>query len=618
LSRVLAKSSTISGIFAREVEPHVRLRASCLAMNVNNNANEESLTETLSVNFGSITKQTRDSFHQTGEEPAVPFAEVTAMDLDLVGTADTVVVHAEDVRAAISEHHDHLVLEDAIYNPPAIVSQVVFTSEHNLPSLTQQTSSFSSNISEEAMHREHSLVTEQEIVEIDEDCDASDSGFDQDPMELKTFYLIKSYCWIVVGCSFTMFAIGSIGIILIALNIISFSRIEAHPTQIIPSPVLPIGQGEDRKPFDAAPSAPSPTISSAPSEMPSCNGLYEKVSSITISQSGSDEFTMSNDGTTIVVANYDGAQGISYLETFHTFASHVSQVKSTESYFLSDLQISADGSTLVLGTHTYPQGDSMQVGGAVIVLENAELNGKGDWKIRHELFTGGGKLGLVHCVAVSDDGRTLAFLTRDSYNAYYVEVYKEDDEQEKMLILGKRLRQSYADENSLIAISGDGLRVFITSGENQVRSYDYLDDKWLQFASVIIYNGISPMPYSSYDGKILALSSSFGFSIVLFEAYKGEGIEQWNKIGVFDITSTSQSQYTAISANGHNVIVADVLSSQKSLARLYRKSGSLYTQLQDFSLPSGIFRGIQLDETGEQLTVAIDNEVTVYRKDCPT
>jgi hypothetical protein len=588
-------------------------------------SNVESPTESLAVHSDIVTKQSGNSFYPTvDDESVVPFAEVTALDFDLGCVETAVVLPPELVEVTMSGDENPLGIEEDVNNSHSVVPQSSFhsTLSHHPTTLTEPTSSFSSHVSEELITRENSLTTEQEVVQIDEDFDASTAcGLDQDPIDSKEFVRMKNYCWFVVGCSFTMFLMGSIGVILILFDAIPFSRNQSPTISISPSSILPLPPDDGSNPFDAAPSsAPSPTfVSSAPSEMPSCNGLYEKVSSITVSPSGSDKFTMSNDGRTIVVANYDASKGMSYLETFHVFASHVSQVTSKEGYFLTELQISADGSTLVIGTHTYLQEDSTQTAGTVLVMESVELNGQRNWEVWHKVVTNDGKRGAVLRVAVSDDGSTIAFFAKDSRDTYYVEVHKVDDEQEKLSILGSRIRKSFFDENTLISISGDGLRLFVTSGENQVRSFDYINGKgWLQFATAMKYDGISPKSYSSFDGNIVALSSSFGFPTVLFEALKSEAIEQWNKIGVFDVTAISQSQYIAISADGRNLIVADVLSTQKSLARLYRKSGSLYTQLQDLTLPNGIFRGIQLDETGEQLAVAIDNDVTVYRKDCPS
>jgi 6-phosphogluconolactonase (cycloisomerase 2 family) len=111
----------------------------------------------------------------------------------------------------------------------------------------------------------------------------------------------------------------------------------------------------------------------------------------------------------------------------------------------------------------------------------------------------------------------------------------------------------------------------------------------------------------------LALGSNFDFPVQVFE----DRNNMWHQVGNLDIATTSQVQHVAISGDGRNIVVGEHLTEQ-IVARLFRRSGSRFVQMQDISFEGVFFRGMCLDVGGERLVVAVDDTVTTYRKDCST
>ena len=149
-------------------------------------------------------------------------------------------------------------------------------------------------------------------------------------------------------------------------------------------------------------------------------------------------------------------------------------------------------------------------------------------------------------------------------------------------------------------------------------AFHFVDDNWVQLGNAMLYQGISPEVHPSYDGTVVVLSSGFDFPVSVFELEDSQNSTGgvWDEVGTLDITTNTVGQYAVISADGRNVVVAETLANEQTVARLFQRSGSVLTQVQDLTLPNGIFRGMSLDVGGEQLVVAVDDAVSRYRKEC--
>ena len=563
--------------------------------------------------------------HRLDHDENPPFVAATVVCISTESM--TIVDDAEPVHElAIAE-----ILNDDEYenttssNASGPLSQPTTTQRSSY--LTQRTSSLTSHThsTNEVLSRQASFQVAQEIVHIDavdevpsdqpstqQQLQQHDHDYDLDEEERK-FNRLQRYCKIYLAVTLVMFVSGTVGIVFMSLNLGPF---QAHSSSVT-SPPIPLFP--TLAPTTIPPTTAQPWISASPSDMPSCTGLFSKDSSTTVTQSGSDHFTMSDDGSTVVVANFNFSLSMSFLETFQILQrseTSAIRIESEQGYFLGDMCLSGDGSKLVLGVNTYPQQQSVEsVGGALLVLEF--VDGTVDWRVRHLLLTGGGSQGAVVHVATSVDGRTIAFTAR-SDDKYYIEVHLDDYEGNRLKQLGQRMNDTSFDSNIIVHLSGDGSTLFVVTGDNQVKAFKYSRGSWVQLGEAILYNGIAPKVHPSLDGTLVVLSSSFNFPASVFEVQENGTALTWYQVGELDITKSSQGQLAAISGDGRNVIVSEMLDDQQTTARLYRRSGSGFAQVQDLMLPGGIFRGMRLNPSGEQLVVAVDDELSTYRKDCST
>ena len=554
-----------------------------------------------------------------GHQDDPPFAIATVLPLDSMAVVDD----AELVHESTSMAGNVQILDRM---DPSDGSQTSFSGAQRVSLFAQHTSSLSSYTTDETFSRQESLQTAHEIVEIDAAHDSHAIGetgetSPHEDDEDQKLSRMQKYCKIYMAIALFMFIAGTVGIVIVG---ISLGRYQSSPLMSVPAPMLPAYPTS--APVQVSPSMSKPSISTSPSLMPSCAGLYSKISSITVTQSGSNFFTMSDEGDTIVVANYDFQQSLSFLETFNVpTQTGVTAIRavSTDGYSLSDMCISGDASTLVLGVNTYLPSNSSQVGGGLLLMTRQDFLGNGtvDWMMRYQLFTAGGAQGAVVHVATSEDGRTVAFLANGGDSGYYVEVYNANYENDSDLKqLGQRIITGTAafDGNTVVELSGNGSLLFVGTSDGKVMAFHFIDDNWVQLGKAMLYQGISPEVHPSYDGTMVALSSGFDFPISVFElkGYENSTVGAWDEVGTLDITTSSVGQHVAISADGRNVLVAETLANAQTVARLFQRSGSVLTQVQDLTLPNGIFRGMSLDVGGQQLVVAVDDAVSIYRKEC--
>ena len=487
--------------------------------------------------------------------------------------------------------------------------------------LNHQTSSLSSSYSnEEVLSRQESVPVTHEVVQIDAAEDASEGSSTQSYQEedqQQKLDRMQRYCKIYLAVALIMFTIGTIGLVVMGFNL---GPVQVHQPLVANAPSPTVAEVPTPAPINASPSTAKPTVSMVPSQMPSCSGLYRQVASVRVAQSGSNHFTMSEQGDTIAVANFNFQQSRSFLETFTVKGKDLGVIRteSVEGYSLSDMRVSGDGSTLVLGVNTYAQFND-EVGGALLVLEKVDFEEDGivDWRIRRQLLTGGGSRGAVIKVATSSDGMTVAFAADIAGEGYYVEVYRDNYESSNELqLLGQRIIDTAFDGNTVVALSGDGSRLFVATSDNQVKAFEYVNETWVQLGGTMHYDGISPEVHPSHNGMIVALGSPYDFPVSVFEVHEDATSASWYEVGRLDITTSSQGQHVALSGDGRNVVVSEKFANQQTLARLFRRSGSVFAPVQDMIWQDGIFRGMSLDVGGEQLVVAVDESVSTYRKDC--
>eukprot|EP00545_Synedropsis_sp_CCMP1620_P011501 CAMPEP_0119003646 /NCGR_PEP_ID=MMETSP1176-20130426/685_1 /TAXON_ID=265551 /ORGANISM="Synedropsis recta cf, Strain CCMP1620" /LENGTH=674 /DNA_ID=CAMNT_0006955263 /DNA_START=102 /DNA_END=2126 /DNA_ORIENTATION=- len=498
-------------------------------------------------------------------------------------------------------------------------------------------------------------VVHHELVQIDalEDSDRSSSFAVAEQQEKDRFDRLHHYCRIYLAIALLLFLAGVIGMI---SAVVHFGKLEPNnnnqqqgglPVVILLPPNTP-SMAVPTTPPVLAPAAPpttsKPSVSLSPSQMPSCSGNYAQVATVQVAQSGSNFFTMSDRGGTIVVANFHYQLSKSFLETFVQSSNGndntVTRSESNDQGFsIVDMLLSGDGSRLVLGVNSYPQSEdgSNVVGGALLLLDKIDLDandsGTVEWRTRHTVLTQGGFYGAVVNVATSSDGTTVAFVAKnsdDDGNDVSIEVHREQlnssGETRELVRLGQRLSQAAFDANTVAELSGNGMRLFVVTNDNQVQVFE-LDEQgeWHPLGETIVYDGSAPQVHPSYNGTIVALGSKFQFPVVVFEertrSNDDEGTDagsdgSWHEVGKLDITTSSEAQHVAISGDGRNVVVGEKFANEQTVARLFRRSGSGFAQLQDMMLPGGNFRGMSLDMGGEQLVAAVEETVATYRKDC--
>jgi len=486
------------------------------------------------------------------------------------------------------------------------------------------------------------ITIPHQVVQIDmvEDQEVVSSEDDETPklQHQQSHYCCSRMCQIYLSAALIFFFMGIVGMLIINWHF-ELSREGEVPTPSSSTittpaviPVQPPSTSSSRKP------------SLYHSAMPSCSGLYNPVSSVQIKQSGSDLFTMNNQGTTIVVGNYDYQASATNLETFYINENEGSDGKrteSTEGYSVQSLKLSGDGSRLVLGVNSFPQDekndegltfnpykdkDLVTTGGALLQLERGA---DGHWLLGHKVLTGGGKYGGVFNVATSEKGSIVACSVLGENNTWYVQVYHEistNDSSNTFLIpLGTRITAVPLDRNSIVELSGNGEILFLATDDGQVRSFEYsrTQNDWVQLGEAMSYQ-IEPEIRSSYDGDIVALSCIF--PVKVFERSYNNNVSSstswWSDIGPLDISTVSSVQHVAISGDGRNVVIGETIlgdethGDRKNIARLFRRSGSIFAKIQDIYLKDGLFLGISLDMDGERLSVVVEETVTTFQKDC--
>jgi len=274
-------------------------------------------------------------------------------------------------------------------------------------------------------------------------------------------------------------------------------------------------------------------------------------------------------------------------------------------YQLQDMVVSGDGALLVLGVNSYQN----LTGGAVLVLERRFDDN--DWQLLHRIDTGGGDYGGVPNVAMGGTS-VVAFVASSEDVPTVVRVHALQDG--SSVPLGNEVP---AEPTTKVKVSADGSRLVVATG-NVVQVYvlSELDSFWQPLGNTMEYGpGITPDVLVSSDGSLLMLGSELDFPVDVYE-YKDE---QWHRVGSsLDITTNAYNSRMAMSGDGMTILLSETMQSPSTttVARSFRRTGNVFSPIQDMRLFDGVHRGMVLNENGGQLVVAANDQIVGYLKDC--
>lgn len=477
---------------------------------------------------------------------------------------------------------------------------------------TRETSTMSSS-SDRGVSSQHSssarlesLRIPHEVVHIDDEItlETTDTTANEAQLNEGTTKKQKRSDDVMIQCSKAYLIVGTstflIGIAAImGLLIVFMSKEKGSKTsQSFPSPTVAL---------DVPTAAPS---SEVPSLAPSCSGLFSQVYNQKVKQGGSLFFTMDQSGSTIAVSRNDYQAEGSFLEFFNL--EDEEEYKTEEVYHIHDLHISGDGSTLAVGVNSYE--GSQGKGGAVLLFK--KLNENRFTPIQN-IEAGGGYRGAVYSVSLSYDGLTVAYVASSGH----VDVFQKTNETDFFRRHGTRLNNDILppiNADSKVELSGDGNRLYVSASQ-QIMAFEINNETatWESLGQTIQYDYATEM-LVSHNGTTLVVGTHYDFPIVVYEEWKepGSNATSWHEVSTLDIPMKGVDQRMAVSADGRNIVVSETLAKNQNVAKFFHRSGSAFIATQDITLHAGKLRGIALDPAGEQLTVAINETVTAYRKDC--
>lgn len=274
--------------------------------------------------------------------------------------------------------------------------------------------------------------------------------------------------------------------------------------------------------FINVPSAsPAPTLTPSPTESPTCVDTFKLAFTGSIAQPDNvfeahrrndSQYVLSADGSTVVVGSLDSTNEVSWIETYALNGNNVTTTLNPSRFEdgLTSFAVSGDGQMLVAGFRLHIVAADSGTGavpfnkGGSLVLFSL---GSGVWDEVSTVETGGGIEGAVFHVALSNDGLTTAFVAgQESRNdSFFVSVYGLSSGG-ILLQIGNTLIEPWLDSNTTVGLVQD--RLFISSNDGLIRTYDLLDGIWQPVGGDIEHFGAN-LFLSSTDDSVVVTASPF-------------------------------------------------------------------------------------------------------------
>lgn len=235
---------------------------------------------------------------------------------------------------------------------------------------------------------------------------------------------------------------------------------------------------------------------------------------------------LSTDGTRLVVGSYQYQNGVDTEaglvnvydydgNNWNALGTPIAGIE-TQEYFGYSVDISGDGTAIVVGSTGYDGGD-INIGRVVVYDYGA------DWVARGSGFVGatsGYQIGET--VSISSDGATIAFTGKGDFNTGFAQIHTWSGSAWSQVGLTINGENGF-DTLSTVSLSSDGSRVAVgalqypsASANGQVRVFDDVAGTWTQVGTSIV--GPSP---GSYYGAAISLSGDGNTLVMGSQSYGG-------------------------------------------------------------------------------------------------
>jgi len=281
--------------------------------------------------------------------------------------------------------------------------------------------------------------------------------------------------------------------------------------------------------------------------------------------------SISKDGSTLVIARTLYNASTIRFATFDVSSNRTSlesEIRLTQSQCrLHDMDISGDGRTLLFGVDSYLQADGT-IGGAFPVYHRSNAS----WAVHATIETGGGVLGAVFDVSISDDGAVVAFSAGEINGSSYADVYAVEDKGLFHINEQGFPRDPGDGSNNLIgnntfvsklptrdftqiSLSGSGSRLFIIATTGAIRSFDFDSGCacWTQIGQSVFILSEAKL-HVSFDGNTIVNGIKY-LPITIYD-FIGEYWEMRESSSYLDDKENESSAQIALSSDGQSIFVA--------------------------------------------------------------
>lgn len=371
----------------------------------------------------------------------------------------------------------------------------------------------------------------------------------------------------------------------------------------------------------------SPTVSAAPSQAPSCAATFELVTAFNISGEVYSNFRLSPDGSVVIMTHQVDNLGdtLFYIDTYDidTDGSITQNSVQHDLVNVNSVRFSTDGRRLVVGARSY----GVDLGGALLVYERA---GNG-WQLIYEKTTGGGQHGSVFDVATDASGFTFAVTVgvAGSDDPCFARVYRVSIGDASLRPMGQTFVDSSISKDSLIALSGDGQRLFLYSTPNdQIRVFEYIlgEDSWQSVGEPLTWLNSTQLfqMQVSNDGTILLLIPIVSSHVCYLIQQQGE---TW-KVTPLDWPGDGKRvvyQFGSISGDGTTIVISATYFPRsnsimaKTQAFVFQERIEGWTNVDKIELPDGEgynFQGVWIDYDGSEIVAADQRTLQRYDQFC--